>query len=394
MKSTILRILPLVGLCAPASYALSPYDTAPPIGLPESYAVKYSANLSMGYDDNLNSTKTNREGGGFVSFGVGASYADHESVTHLSYNAHIGGTLYNNEANGTDEQLFSDMSLSASMSHSFTPGSTYSLSVHASYKPEPDYENGISASRTQGDCLNWSISNAYSQAIDARWSWTLTAGYSGNIYSNSAYQHDDRQYINTGLSLNYKYSPLTSYSISTSYRFDFRRVGLDSNNLYVTLGMNSSLSPVSSISLSVGMQTKFIDGENNLYPTVRMGYNRKLTEGLSMSAYVSFDNENVDTYGGIGNYLSNATWRVGATTNYRLSPKVSFSFDVSLLDANYEDGTHGLRNKDRLTWTASAGMTYMFTQSLSGNIRYTYSRQTGYNEYYRNVMSAGLGYSF
>ena len=113
-----------------------------------------------------------------------------------------------------------------------------------------------------------------------------------------------------------------------------------------------------------------------------------------MSLYVSYDNENVDTYGGTGNYLSNGTWRAGVTSTYRLSPRVSFNFDVSLLDANYEDGTHGLKNRDRLTWTVSTGMSYMFTQSLSGNIRYTYTRQTGYYDYYRNVVSAGLGYSF
>lgn len=394
MKRPVLKALALAGICAPASFALSLYDTAPPIGLPESYAVKYNANLSMGFDDNLNSSKTDRESGGFVNFGVGASYADYESVTHITYTAHIGGTLYDNDANGTEDKLFSDMSLTARLTHSFTPGSTYSLSVSASYKPEPDYENGISASRTQGDCLNWSISNAYSQAIDARWSWTLTAGYSGNIYSNSEYQHDDRQYLNSGLSINYKYSALTTYKLSASYRFDFRRVGLNSNNLYLTFGMDTSLSPVSSMSLTVGTQTKFIDGETNLYPNVRIGYNRRLTEGLSMSAYLSYDNENVDTFGGIGNYLSNATWRVGVSSNYRLSPRVSFNLNVSLLAADYEDGTNGLSNRDRATWTASTGMTYMFTRSLSGNIRYTYTRQTGYYDYYRNVVSAGLGYSF
>lgn len=395
MKSSILKALALAGICTPAAFALSLYDTAPPIGLPESHAVKYSANLSAGYDDNLNSSKNNREGGGFVRFGVGASYADYESVTRVTYNAHIGGTLYDNDANGTNEKLFSDISLSGSLAHSFTPGSTYSLSANVSYKPEPDYENGISAARVQGDCLNWSISNAYSQAIDARWSWSVNASYSGNVYSEPTYQYDDRQYVSTGASLSYKYSTLTSYSLSTSYRYDLRRAGLDSENLYVTLGVNSSISPVSSISLSLGTQTKFIDGGSSVYPNVRFGYNRKLTEGLSMSAYASYDNENVDTYaGGNSNYLSNATWRAGLTSTYRFSPKVSFNFDVSLINANYEDGTYGLQNSDRMTWSATAGMSYSFTPSLTGSLRYTYTRQTGTYDYYRNVMSAGLTYSF
>ncbi len=394
MKSSVLKALALAGICTPVSYAMSLYDTAPPIGLPESYAVKYTANLSAGYDDNLNSTSTEREGGGFVRFGVGAAYADYESITNFSYNAHIGGTFYSKQANGAEEQLFSDISLSTHLSHSFTPGSTYSLSASVSYKPEPDYENGISASRCQGDCLNWNISNSYSQAIDARWSWTLTAGYSGNVYSNSEYSYDDREYVNTSAALSYKYSPLTSYSFTSSYRFDFRRVGLDSENLYLNATMNSSLSPISSVSVTLGAQTKFIDGESDVYPSLRMGYNRTLAEGLSMSTYVSYDNENVDTYGGAGNYLSNATWRVGVNSTYRFSHKVSFNFGVSLIDAQYEKGTNGMSNRDRLTWTATAGMTYMFTNSLSGTLSYTYTKQTGYYDYYRNVMSAGLGYSF
>lgn len=395
MKSSVLKAFALAGICAPASYALSLYDTAPPIGLPESHAVKYSAHLSAGYDDNLNSTEHDREGGGFVRFGVGASYADHESVTRITYNAHLGGTLYDNDANGTKEKLFSDISLSASMAHSFTPGSTYSLSANVRYSPEPDYENGISAARVQGDCLNWNISNAYSQAIDARWSWSLSASYSGNVYSESEYQYDDRQYVSTSASLSYKYSSLTSYSLSTSYRYDLRRVGLDSENLYLNLSVSSSISPVSSISVTAGTQSKFIDGGNEIYPNLRFGYNRKLAEGLSMSAYASYDNENVDTYaGGNSNYLSNATWRAGVTSTYRFSPKVSFNFDVSLLNANYEDGTNGLQSRDYLTWTASVGMSYSFTQSLSGNLNYKYTKHSGSYNYYRNVMSAGLSYSF
>lgn len=394
MKNTVLKALVLAGFCMPASYALSLYDTAPPIGLPDSHAVQYSAHVSAGYDDNLNSSSSNREGGGFVRFGVGASYADYESVDKISYSAHIGGTLYNKTANGTDERLFSDISLSANMSHAFGPGSVYSLSASVSYKPEPDYENGISASRAQGDCLNWSVSNSYSQSIDSRWSWSVRASTSGNIYTNSLYQDDDRKYVSLGASLNYRYSSLTSYSVSTSYRYDFRRKGYDSENVYINASVNHSLSPVSSMSLTLGTQSKFIDGGSDLYPTVRFGYNRRLTQGWSINSYVSYDNENVDTYRRGGNYRSNETWRAGVNAGYSFSPKVSFNFGFSLINADYSSGTNGLADMDRLTWTASAGMTYRWTEKLSSNISYTYTKQTGYSDYYRNVMSAGMSYSF
>lgn len=396
MKSPIFYALSLAGLVTPAAYGLSLYDTAPPIGLPESHAVQYSANISLGWNDNLNSTKHNRKSGGYVSFGVGASYADYESVTKINYSANIGGTLYNKEANGTDQQLFSNISLAAHLSHAFSAGSSYSMGLTLRYTPEPDYSNGISAARNQGDCLNWSISNAYSQSIDSRWSWSVNASFSGNIYTQSAYKIDDRQYINGGLSLNYRYSNRTSYSLSTSGRYELRTHGFDSESLYVTGSMSHSLSPVSSMSISAGGQAKFIDGQTDFYPNIRFGYNRRLTDGLSMSSYLSLDNENVGTYNHIGNYLSDLTWRLGADMSYRFTHRVSFSFGASLLDSSYSKGTNGLGKVDRTTWTAHVGMSYMFTTKLSGSLTYTYTHASGSGDYgyYRNNISAGLSYAF
>lgn len=395
MKLSVLKSLVFCGVLSPAAMALSLYDTAPPIGLPESHEVRYNANLSVGYDDNLNSTSGSaKEGGGFVRFGVGASYADFESVDKISYSAHIGGTLYDKTAQGTNQQLFSDIGLNGSMTHSLGAAGAYSLNASLSYRPEPDYANGISAARTQGDCLNWSVSTAYSQSIDMRWSWSVTAGYSGNVYSNSAYQVDDRQYLNVGSSLNFRYSPLTTYSANVSYRYDFRRYGFDSENVYFTGTVSRAIDAISSFSLTAGVQTKFIDGQCKAYPNLRGAYSRRLSEGLSASAYVSFDNENVDTYTREGNYCSNETWRVGADFQYRFSPKVSFSFGASLLSSAYSDGTNGLGNRDRTTWSAHAGMSYAFTTSLSGNVNYNYTQQSGGYDYRRNVVSAGVSYTF
>lgn len=396
MKSSIFYALAFAGLMAPAAYGMSLYDTAPPIGLPESHAVRYSANLSLGWDDNLNSSKYNRESGGYVSFGVGASWADYESITKISYSANVGGTLYNEKANDTDQQLFSNISLSASLSHSFSAGRSCSLSLSLSYSPEPDYANGISAARTQGECLNWSLSTSYSQSIDSRWSWSANTGYSGNIYTTGEFEIDDRQYLSGGLSLSYRYSNRTSYSLSTSGRYEMRTFGLDSESLFLTASMNHSLSPVSSMSISSGAQAKFIDGQTDYYPNIRFGYNRSLSDGLSMNSYLSLDNENVSTYNHRGNYLSDLTWRLGADMSYRFTHRVSFTFGASLLDSSYSKGTNGLGDNDRTTWTASVGMSYMFTSKLSGNINYTYTHASGsYNYgYYRNNVSAGVSYSF
>lgn len=401
MKSRYISVLLALGALAPAAYSLSLYDTAPPIGLPESHAVRYSASVSGGYDDNLNASRYNKQGGSYARFGVTASYADYESVNKLSYSATVGGTFYDKRANRANQRLFSNIGFSASMSRSLSNGGAYSLNASVSYRPEPDYANGISAARAQGDCFNWSLSNSYSQSIDSRWSWTLSASTSGNIYTTGEYRDDNREYLSASAALNYKASTQTSYSLSTSYRFDFRETGNNSRNLYVNTSVHHALDAVSSCSLSAGFQTKFIAGQSNMYPNLRAGYNRVLGQGLSVSSYLSLDNENVNTYarrynGGGINYLSDMAWRVGATFSYAINPRMSANFGGSVLSSAYSKGTDGAGDIDRTTWTLSCGFRYRVREDISWHIDYIYTHATGSEDYGydRNNISTGISYSF
>ena len=381
---------------APTLSALSLYDTAPSIGIPESYNLRWRASISGGYDDNVNSSKNNREGSAFASFSVGASYADFESMTRISYDASLGGRLYNKRANGVDERLFGNCRVSAQLNHSFDSRNSMSATLSLSYTPEPDYANGISRSLRQGDCFTWSLSGSFNHAIDSRWSVGVNAGYSGNIYTNSIDQIDDREYATVGANVSYRYSALTSFTLSASTRYDMRRYGLDSENIYLNLGVSHSLSPISSMSMSVGAQCKMIDGDNRFSPTVRFGYNRRITDGLSGSAYLSMDNENINTYLGQGlNYLGNITYRAGVDFTQAISHKVNLNFGGSLIYAQYDRGTGGLANSDQLTYSLFIGMSYSITSSLSANVRYTYvgtNKEAG--DYYRNTISGGLSYTF
>ncbi|MBE6419010.1 MAG: porin family protein [Akkermansiaceae bacterium] len=402
MKSTVLKALALSGILAVSSNGFSLYDSAPPIGLPESHNVKYGVYTSVGYDSNLNNTdRANREDGGFVRFGVTASYADYEAATKKQFSARIGGQLYDKDAMGTDERTFSDISISGTLSHAFSAGSQYVLDVDLDYTPEPDYSNGISAANTQGNCLSWSISNAYSRMIDCRWSWTANVSYNGNIYTDSFYEQDDRTYISGGLSLNLRQNSRTTYGLNTTIRHEDRSEGLDSDSWFTNLSVAHALSPTDSFSFSVGVQAKFIDGNSDLYPTIDFSYRRVLTKGLSARAYARFSNENVDTFsrGGNVNYLSNNTLRVGANLDYEFTHKVTFTGGVALIHSEYSEGQYGSPDYDSSTASFSVGMRYKFTNQLTGSINYTYTYgdpgSVSYiNHYNRDVITAGLSYSF
>lgn len=404
MKSFFYKALLLTGLCAVNAEAISLYDTAPSVGLPESHAAKYYAYVRVGYDTNMNASSIDEQASPYANVGIGATFADYESVDKISYRFNLGATRYakaaSNGSSVSSKKMYADCGLTASIVHAFNSRSTYMANLSVTYSPEPEYASGISAARRQGDCLNWSFSNSYNQSIDSRWSWNANGSYSGNLYSETEYQGDNRQYVGGGAGLNYRASELLSYNVNLSYRHDLRNEGYDSDNITATVGFRRSLDPVSSCSASVGVQTKYVHNESLLSPVLNLGYNRRVSEGFSANFYLALSNENVDTYRGVGaNYLSDLTWRVGTNCSYTLSPDVSFTFGFSLMRSSYTKGTGRLEDETNMMISPSIGMVYKFTERLRGSINYAYTwyesdRDSGGSDYTRHNISTGLNYTF
>ncbi|MCQ2372141.1 MAG: hypothetical protein MJ058_08860 [Akkermansia sp.] len=403
MRSMFLKALCLSALLAGGGWALSLYDTAPSIGLPVSQAVKYTLTARVGYDDNINSTHSYKQRSIYTGANLGASYADYESSTKAHYNASLGATYYLKRAYSSNQKWFSDNRVSGGITHSFSERCTNNLQASLSYQPEPDYANGMSASRAQGDCFNWSLSDSITRSIDSRWNWSLNASYTGNFYSKKVYEYDDRQYIHGGVSLSVRTSELVSYSLKLSYRKDLKKsgYGYNSDNFYATLGTNRSLTPYSSMNVDIGVQQKQIRREKIWTPTVRAGYNRKVTEGFNLNFYISLDNENVDTYrGSVGSYLSDPTWRLGFNGSYAWSPDLSLTFGCSYYSSSYGRGEGNLQDYNSYSVNPTIGVNFRITDSLRGNLRYTYTvsnstySQGSGSKYYRNNVSFSTTYTF
>lgn len=404
MRSVFLKGLCLSALLAGEALAMSLYDTAPAIGLPVSQAVKYTLSVRVGYDDNINSSYRSKTPSIYTGADLGVSYSDFESTTKTHYNASLGATYYFKKAYSTNHKWFSNTSVGGGITHSFSDRCTYSLNANVRYQPEPDYANGMSTSRAQGDCFNWSISNAVTRSIDTRWSWSLNASYSGNFYMEKMYEYDDRQYLNGSASLSVKTSELVSYNLSLTYRYDMKKsgYGYNSNNLYATLGTSRSLTPYSSMNVNIGVQQKIIHREKIWTPTVRLGYNRKVMEGFSINLYGSLDNENVDTYrGSLGSYLSNPSVRVGFSGSYTWSPDLSLMFGCSYYTSEYTRGEHGMQSHKRYTITPNVGASFRITDKIRGTISYTHTISNssyGYygsgSKYHRNNVTFSATYTF
>jgi len=390
----------LITLAFSPAMAFSLFDGAPPIGLPVSKTINYSAHLAFGWDDNINASSDNRESSPFANFSISANTSEVEAATTYTYNARLGGTLYESDANNTSDTLFADCSLTASISHQIDSTRTVSANLSLTYSPQPDYSNGISSTNVRGDVFNWDAAMSYSHSIDTRWSLSANASYSGNIYGDNKYSADNREYLSVGGSVNYVCTTLTTYSLNVSGQFDVHQVGMAANSLYISASVKTSLSPISSISVSGGIQMKNISDENNFYPTLDISYNRTLPEGMSLRFYVSLDNENINAYQAhIGTYRSDAAWRTGASLTKPLTSLFIATLDFSLNSSSYTDAItqqgSTLNDKTSITVNITPSINYKITSNLSAIFTYNYTiANDDGGDYNRSKISSALSYSF
>lgn len=402
MKSPFYKYGVLLFCSTAGAYGLSLYDTAPSIGLPESHAIRNSVNWRIGYDTNSNTSYNRKKGSSYTNAGLSSSYSDIESVNKISYSAHAGATYYFDSDDHGGQKWHADCGLSARMSHSFSAQSQSNTSVSLTYRPEPEYDDSYSNHGRRGDCFTWNVHETYSQAIDSRWSWNIGGNYSGTKYTEGSATgwNDNRQYIGVNTGLSYRESDRTSYNVSFSTREELRTYGVNTHSYNTSFGLNHSLTPVSSLNASLGIQAKKFKSDITCSPTLSGGYNRKVAEGLNVNFYTHFSNENTDSYRGYGSSYKNVyTWRNGIRCTYVLTPVVSYNFGTSLYNSHYSGGQNGLANEDKITYDFTAGMTYKFTDTLSGDIRLhfshsDYDRKRGKYKYNRLNTSAGLSYSF
>lgn len=378
MKSYFYKSLLLSGVCATMGGAYSLYDTAPMVGLPESYNIKYSASLRVGYDSNVNWSYRNADESPYVNASIGAKYADMESVNKLNYSVRLGFTYYTGiDDNSTAAETRGDCMVSADIVHAFDSANTLSSSLYATYSPQPDYADGYSPAYCIGDMLSLSQVNVYSHALDSRWSLNANLAFRMVTYTESEEQSDNRYYIEAGVGARYRESSIMTYKFDLSYTRELRKEGLDSDRYVATIGFQRALDPFSSLGGDIGVAARVYPQDTIYSPCGKISYNRKLSEGLNARVYASYADENAGSYTSFGSgsqtYLKNQTVRFGARISYILSPDVTYSFGAAYIITDRSEASRGARPYTCDRYEISAGLDYAFTSQLRGSISVSYS---------------------
>ncbi len=393
-------MLGIGAVCADVQ-ASSLYDVTPRVGLLESMPLKWSFSVNAGYDDNVNAVakgSASYESSSFVGFVLGSSYSNQDARTQLTYNARLGGDVYTRNVRGRSGQVVGNSSVSMQLTHAFDSTLRYTMNNSVAYTPDPNYADGISSSRRQGNTFTFSTAHTVGKSLDPRWAMNTNVSYSGILYSESEYKDDNREYVNVGESLSFKASERTSYIANLSGQFVMRQEGYNNQNIYTTVGVQHALSPLSNVSLNVGTQVKLQEGfGNKLYPTLSGGYNRVVTDSTSVNFYFSYNNESVGTYYAGRNYGSNSTWRLGVACNQRLTHVLSLNYGASAMFSDYTMGESGLGDHKETTYNLNVGLSWRLDRAWSVGISYAYTNADlgGFAApYHRNVYSVSTTYTF
>ncbi len=403
MKSLFYLSMVAAGLLTVQAQGQSLYSLAGPVGLEESLPLKWSFSVSGGYDDNVNASNRAefQDDSAFIMANVGVALANYDSITQYSFKASLGAIFYLKDMEGDTNETLSNSTLSANLSHSFSPTLRYSGSFSLAWQPEPNYSNGIANSRRQGDYIYGHVSSSLSKAWTTRWSTTGTISYSTLQYQEEASEIDNRDYITLGVNNRFKWTERLALSLNYRLSFCQREYGSDEHSNYLLAGVEYALDQYTTATLRVGPQFKYVDHYgSHTYPSAEFGLNHRMTDRFSLGMFVRYSNEATDTYRGVGStYSSNESWRVGINSTFKLTHRVSLNAGLNLVNADYSR-SRGMTDTTTLTVNAYAGVSMMLTNVLSLDARYSYThgQYSGYSYdmpgYDRNVFSFGMSYSF
>ncbi|MEG2585620.1 MAG: DUF5777 family beta-barrel protein [Akkermansia sp.] len=391
---TISSVLPTVS-------AQSLYDLASPIGLNESIPLKWSANASVGYDDNVNAVSNsdpNHQSSAFSSFSVSASMAELDARTQLSFDGQIGGTFYLDKMRFGSNQAVSNTNLSAMLTHNFDTTLRYMANVSLAYQPEPDYQTGISSPRRNGDYFYTYFNNTISKSWNSRFSTTTGFNVSVLNYEKAEASTDDRDYYNLTQNFRYKWTQRAAVSVDWNGQYSKRVYGESSFSNFIYLGMEYALDKYTNATAKVGPQIKNVSGGSHVYGSAEVAVDRRMTDRMSAGIFWRLSNENVDTYSAGNFYESNVSNRVGVRGSYQINVMWSASANLNLVTSSFSKGTRDPDRKDT-TWNADVSVNCMLSKSWSANASYAFTngQYSGYgnnSSYVRNVFSLGTSYSF
>jgi len=354
---------------------------------------KLSASLNEGYDDNTQTSKTNRIESGFTDLQANGFADLGNSRTLFTIGVTAGVNMYYSRPGNKFDKL---ASLTLNLAHKVNEKFTLTLNSYFTYQVEPDYTYQVELNRINGQYFYTgdSISGAYEWT--RRFQTVTSYNFVGIVYQDQVSRGND--YYSNTFSNDLRFQLLPTTTIVASYQLSLTNYLYQTGNNTVTnaffAGFDHSFSPKFTVTLRAGgqMQTQrdTSGAATSPYGEITLNYLYRRSSNVQGFLHYGF------AYSNLALGQSDKALRLGITFNHSFTPKLSANLaffyehdDFSSANASsaYTEDTFNINTGVRYAVTPK------FTLQLS-YIRTSLLSDQAALEYDRDVVSIGGTYTF
>lgn len=375
----------------------------------ESLPIKWSAGVSVIYDDNTS------PGGAFdgdetlaINPYVGVSFVSVTPQTTVDVYARLGLIYYFDEPAGTSDDVFSSSRLGVNVTHRFSERLRVTSRNFIAYELEPDLSRGFASNRQNSEFLYYSTDNSLGYRWTERFATVSGISVGGLLYDNI--DNSDRTTFTLYNQFRYQLSPQTV--LTASYRYSETSAdGLasDSTNQFFLVGVEHRFSPNTILVASAGAQYREVDGvgrSDSTNPYLEVALRSQINSQFGVRAFTRFGVEDFDTVvqsgTGLAEFSEKQTLRVGVSGDYTVSKFLSFFGGVDLITSSFDEGVQvsgvgAPTSSDETLINAHIGAGFRFTDNLTGSLTYNFTdsdSDIAGRTYDRNRISVGIQAEF
>jgi hypothetical protein len=387
---------------------------------------RVSVSVRGGYDDNLTTSKFDRQDSAFTNGNIALTYDFGSPRTQLSLQTGGGVTYYWDHPQNTfnDQEYDVNAYIGLSLKHKASPRLTFDVSAYATYQTEPDFSLALGLNRRTGNFF-------YTQdKFSATYLWaprfaTATSYTFGTLQydDNAIGLFEDRFEHTFGNEFKFLLWPTTS--LVAEYRFqiiDYEHEGAiigpptltttgvfvprldrDSTSHFALLGIDHSFSPRLSASVRGGAEFRhYPDAQFTDQDPSSPYFEGTVNYALGKNTSIAWTNRYAIEEGDVVSNPTRTTFRTGLRASHDITARITAN-----LGAYYEHDDYDSVDRPGLTNDSGAFTEEAFDIALS--VRYAVTRyfglEAGYNhtevwsdivvrEYSRNRYWAGLNLTF
>lgn len=356
-----------------------------------------SVSVRGGYDDNVNTTRINRQESWFTNAGVSLAYTFGSPRTRLDLSAGGGVTYYVEDVNGDDYDT--NFYLSLSLVHKATPRLTVSAVAYATYQEEPDFSLALGLNRRSGNFFftrdKVTVSYLWTPRFSTATSYTL-----GVVrYDNSSVGFFEDRIENTvGNEFRFLLWPTTT--LVGEYRFQivsYDDIPRDSTTHFVLAGFDHSFSPRLDMSFRGGAEFRDYDNNGDLSSPYFEG---TLNYALGKDTTIAWTNRYAIEESDVLLNQSRRTFRTGLRLKHDFTPRIT-----SMLGAYYEHDEYDGINTPMVVSSPFDEDAFDIALTVRYAVTRYFAIEAGYNhtevlsdvflrEYSRNRYFAGVNLTF